>query len=84
MTDKKIVERKIVSANTGTEKKRTTAVVSAANKSSATTKRITSVILQVAALATEIGAILILNGTWYLPADRSTYFMIGLIVVDLI
>lgn len=45
MTEKKKVERKIVSANTGTEKKRTTAVVSAANKSSATTKRITSVIL---------------------------------------
>ena len=78
------MERKIVSANTGTEKKRTTAVVSAANKSSATTKRITSVILWVAALAAEIGAILILNGTWYLPADKSMYFMIGLIVADLI
>lgn len=84
MAEKKKVERKIVSANTGTEKKRTTAVVSAANKSSATTKRITSVILWVAALAAEIGAILILNGTWYLPADKSMYFMIGLIVADLI
>ena len=84
MAEKKTVERKIVSANTGTEKKRTTAVVSAANKSSATTKRITSVILWVAALCAEIGAILILNGTWYLPEDKNMYFLIGLVIVDLI
>lgn len=84
MAQKKKVERKIVSANSGETAKRSTAVVSAANKSSATTKRILSVILWIAALAAEIGAILILNGTWYLPDDKSMYFLIGLVVVDLI
>ena len=84
MAQKKKVERKIVSANSGETVKRSTAVVSAANKSSATTKRILSVILWIAALAAEIGAILILNGTWYLPDDKSMYFLIGLVVVDLI
>lgn len=84
MAQKKKVERKIVSANNGETAKRTTAVVSAANKSSATTKRILSVILWIAALAAEVGAILILNGTWYLPDDKSMYFLIGLVVVDLI
>ena len=84
MAQKKKVERKIVAANSGETTKRSTAVVSAANKSSATTKRILSVILWVAALAAEVGAILILNGTWYLPDDKSMYFLIGLVVVDLI
>ena len=64
MAKKKTVKREFVDASTGTTKKRTTAVVSAANKSSATTKRIFSVILWLVALAAEVGAILILNGTW--------------------
>ncbi len=84
MATKKKVKREFVDASTGETKKRTTAVVSAANKSSAATKRILSVILWIAALASEIGAILILNGTWYLPEDKSMYFLIGLVVVDLI
>ena len=84
MATKKKVKREFVDASTGETKKRTTAVVSAANKSSATTKRILSVILWIAALASEIGAILILNGTWYLPEDKSMYFLIGLVVADLI
>ena len=78
------VKREFVDASTGESKKRTTAVVSAANKSSATTKRIFSVILWVFALAAEVGAILILNGTWYIPEDKSMYFLIGFVVVDLI
>lgn len=84
MAEKKRVKREFVDASTGETKKRTTAVVSAANKSSAVTKRIFCAILWIAALATEIGAILILNGTWYLPDDKSMYFLIGLVVVDLI
>lgn len=84
MATKKKIKREFVDASTGETKKRTTAVVSAANKSSATTKRILSVIFWIAALASEIGAILILNGTWYLPEDKSMYFLIGLVVVDLI
>ena len=84
MATKKKVKREFVDASTGETKKRTTAVVSAANKSSATTKRILSVILWIAALASEIGAILILNGTWYLPEDKNMYFLIGLVVADLI
>lgn len=84
MAQKKKVERKIVSANSGETVKRSRAVVSAADKSSATTKRILSVILWIAALAAEVGAILILNGTWYLEGEKQLYFLIGLVVVDLI
>lgn len=84
MATKKKVKREFVDASTGETRKRTTAVVSAANKSSATTKRILSVILWIAALASEIGAILILNGTWYLPEDKNMYFLIGLVIADLI
>ena len=84
MATKKKVKREFVDASTGETRKRTTAEVSAANKISATTKRSLSVILWIAALASEIGAILILNGTWYLPEDKSMYFLIGLVVVDLI
>lgn len=81
---KKTVKREFVDASTDTTKKRTTAVVSAANKSSATTKRIFSVILWVVALLAEVGAILMLNGTWYVPADKQMMFLIGLVVIDLI
>lgn len=81
---KKTVKREFVDASTGTTKKRTTAVVSAANKSSATTKRIFSIILWVVALLAEVGAILMLNGTWYVPADKQMMFLIGLVVIDLI
>ena len=81
---KKTVKREFVDASTGTTRKRTTAVVSAANKSSATTKRIFSVILWVVALLAEVGAILMLNGTWYVPADKQMMFLIGLVVIDLI
>ena len=84
MAEKKKVKREFVDASTGETKKRSTAVVSAANKSSAVTKRIFSVILWIAALAAEIGAILILNGTWYLEGDKHLYFLIGLVAVDLI
>jgi len=84
MAEKKKVKREFVDASTGEKKKRTTAVVSAADKSSATTKRIFSVILWVVALAAEIGAILMLNGTWYVPEDKSMMFLIGLVVIDLI
>ena len=81
---KKTVKREFVDASTGTTKKRTTAVVSAANKSSATTKRIFSIILWVVALLAEVGAILMLNGIWYVPADKQMMFLIGLVVIDLI
>ena len=84
MAEKKKVKREFVDASTGTTKKRTTAVVSAANKSSATTKRIFSIILWVVALLAEVGAILMLNGTWYVPADKQMMFLIGLVVIDLI
>ncbi len=84
MAEKKKVKREFVDASTGKTTKRTTAVVSAANKSSATTKRIFSAILWVVALAAEIGAILILNGTWYIPEEKLMLFLIGLVVIDLI
>ncbi len=84
MAEKKKVKREFVDASTGETKKRTTAVVSAANKSSATTKRIFSVILWIVALVAEIGAILIINGTWYLEGDKQLYFLIGAVVLDLI
>ena len=84
MAEKKKVKREFVDASTGKTTKRTTAVVSAANKSSATTKRIFSVILWIVALAAEVGAILMLNGTWYVPADKQMMFLIGLVVIDLI
>ena len=84
MAEKKKVKREFVDASTGETKKRTTAVVSAADKSSATTKRIFSVILWLLALAAEIGAILILNGTWYLEGEKQLYFLIGAVVLDLI
>lgn len=84
MAEKKKVEREFVSASTG-EKSSKPAVVSAANKGSATTKRILSVILWVVALATEVGAILILNQTWYFDNEKTRlYWLIGLIVADLI
>lgn len=84
MAKKKTVKREFVDASTGETKKRTTAVVSAANKSSATTKRIFSVILWIVALLAEVGAILILNGTWYVPDDKQMLFLIGAVVIDLI
>ena len=84
MAERKKVKREFVDASTGKTTKRTTAVVSAANKSSATTKRIFSVILWIVALAAEVGAILMLNGTWYVPADKQMMFLIGLVVIDLI
>ena len=84
MAKKKTVKREFVDASTGETKKRTTAVVSAANKSSATTKRIFSAILWIVALAAEIGAILILNGTWYIPEEKHMLFLIGLVAVDLV
>ena len=84
MAEKKKVKREFVDASTGETKKRTTAVVSATNKSSATTKRIFSVILWIVALLAEVGAILMINGTWYVPEDKSMMFLIGLVVIDLI
>lgn len=84
MAEKKKIERKIVDASTGETKKRTTAVVSAANKSSAITRRIISVILWIVALTAEVGALLIVNGTWYLEGDKHLYYLIGCVVIDLI
>lgn len=56
----------------------------APNKKSATGKRIAAVILWVLALAAEVGAILMLNGRWYIPEDQKMYWLIGALVVDLI
>ena len=56
----------------------------APNKKSATGKRIAAVILWVLALAAEVGAILMLNGRWYIPEDQKMYWLIGALVIDLI
>lgn len=53
-------------------------------KKSATGKRIAAVILWVLALAAEVGAILMLNGRWYIPEDQKMYWLIGALVIDLI
>lgn len=83
MAEKKKVERQFVEASTGKSSSRP-AVVSAANKSSATTKRILAAILWVAALGAEICGILILNGTWFFPEETRLYWLIGAVVLDLI
>lgn len=75
MAEKKKVEREFVEASTGKTGKRP-AVVTAANKKSATGKRIAAVILWVLALAAEVGAILMLNGTWYIPEEQKMYWLI--------
>ena len=84
MAKKETVKREFVKASTGATKKRSTAVVSPADKSSAITKRIFSIILWVVALLAEVGAVLILNKTWYVPDDKFTLFLIGLVVLDLV
>ena len=83
MAEKKKVEREFVEASTGKTGKRP-AVVTAANKKSATGKRIAAVILWVLALAAEVGAILMLNGRWYIPEEQKMYWLIGALVIDLI
>lgn len=83
MAEKKKVEREFVEASTGKTGKRP-AVVTAANKKSATGKRVAAVILWVLALAAEVGAILMLNGTWYIPEEQKMYWLIGALVIDLI
>ena len=83
MAEKKKVEREFVGASTGKTGKRP-AVVTAANKKSATGKRVAAVILWVLALAAEVCAILMLNGTWYIPEEQKTYWLIGALVIDLI
>ncbi len=83
MAEKKKVEREFVEVSTGKTGSRP-AVVTAANKKSATGKRIAAVILWVLALAAEVGAILMLNGRWYIPEDQKMYWLIGALVVDLI
>ena len=83
MAEKKKVEREFVEASTGKTGKRP-AVVTAANKKSATGKRVAAVILWVLALAAEVGAILMLNGRWYIPEDQKMYWLIGALVIDLI
>ena len=40
--------------------------------------------LWVLALAAEVGAILILNGIWYIPEEQKLYWLIGALAVDLI
>lgn len=73
MAEKKKVEREFVEASTGKTGKGP-AVVTAANKKSATGKRVAAVILWVLALAAEVGAILMLNGIWYIldPASKQS------------
>ena len=83
MAEKKNVKREFVEASTGKTGSRP-AVVTAANKKSATTKRIVAVVLWVLALAAEVGAILILNGIWYVPEEQKLYWLIGALAVDLI
>jgi phenylacetate-coenzyme A ligase PaaK-like adenylate-forming protein len=83
LAEKKKVEREFVEASTGKTGKRP-AVVTAANKKSATGKRVAAVILWVLALAAEVGAILMLNGTWYIPEEQKMYWLIGALVIDLI
>ena len=83
MAEKKKVERAFVEVSPGTTDRRP-AVVTAANKKSATGKRIAAVILWVLALAAEVGAILMLNGRWYIPEDQKMYWLIGALVIDLI
>ena len=83
MAEKKNVKREFVEASTGKTGSRP-AVVTAANKKSATTKRIVAVVLWVLALAAEVGAILILNGIWYIPEEQKLYWLIGALAVDLI
>ena len=76
MAEKKKVEREFVEASTGKTGKRP-AVVTAANKKSATGKRVAAVILWVLALAAEVCAILMLNGTWYIPEEQKMYWLSG-------
>ena len=83
MAEKKNVKREFVEASTGKTGSRP-AVVTAANKKSATTKRIVAVVLWVLALAAEVGAILMLNGRWYIPEEQKLYWLIGALAVDLI
>lgn len=83
MAEKKKVEREFVEASTGKTGKGP-AVVTAANKKSATGKRVAAVILWVLALAAEVGAILMLNGIWYIKEEQKMYWLIGALVVDLI
>ena len=83
MAEKKKVEREFVEVSTGKTGSRP-AVVTAANKKSAAGKRIAAVILWVLALAAEVGAILMLNGRWYIPEDQKMYWLIGALVIDLI
>lgn len=83
MAEKKKVEREFVEASTGKTGKRP-AVVTAANKKSATGKRVAAVILWVLALAAEVGAILMLNGIWYIKEEQKMYWLIGALVIDLI
>ena len=80
---KKKVEREFVEVSSGKTGSRR-AVVTAANKKRATGKRIAAVILWVLALAAEVGAILMLNGRWYIPEDQKMYWLIGALVIDLI
>lgn len=53
-------------------------------KKSATGKRVAAVILWVLALAAEVGAILMLNGIWYIKEEQKMYWLIGALVIDLI
>lgn len=83
MAEKKKVEREFVEASTGKTGKGP-AVVTAANKKSATGKRVAAVILWVLALAAEVCAILMLNGRWYIKEEQKMYWLIGALVIDLI
>ncbi len=82
---KEPVERTIVKASTGEKSKDTSkpAVVSAENKKKATGLRWGAVALWLLAIGFEVVAILLLNGTLYLPGN-TTVWLIAALVVDMV
>lgn len=79
-TKKAPIERTIVKAGTGekSEKAAKPAVVSAENKKKATGLRWGAVALWLVGVAFEVVAILLLNGTLYIPGNAMTWMLIAL------
>ena len=84
-TKKEPVERTIVKASTGEKSGKTSkpAVVSAADKKKATGLRWGAVALWLLAIGFEVLAILLLNGTLYIPGDAMVWMIVAL-AVDMI
>ncbi|NCB30937.1 MAG: hypothetical protein EOM66_05955 [Clostridia bacterium] len=82
---KEPVERTIIKANTGEKSERPSkpAVVSAENKKKATGLRWGAVALWLLAIGFEVLAILLLNGTLYLPGDAMVW-LIAALAVDMV